>query len=247
MINFLSNLQTEEHNFVEEFYSANHAVTREIPTSKSLSGIEVRLSNITIIDNKTPKVFPFPGLAKVYLITLAISDVEQGPISFDLHGFERVDDGDKLSVDRVLFSWKPKDENDDIPSQTHIFCSLIKCKQRLRNVAKIMQEAKDDEQFKNLTSKLSTLVKSASNLSAITSLTLELAGIVGKFLGTVDDKPLLTVFQSFTDLNGDYDRTGKNAKTFQNKYASLDLSITIRDKTREDQLKENNILTGEEV
>jgi hypothetical protein len=46
----------------------------------------------------------------------------------------------------------------------------------------------------------------------------------------VEDKPLLTWVQSFTDLNGDFDVLGKTAKSAENKFASMKLSITIRDK-----------------
>lgn len=233
MIDFLQNLQTEEHNFQEAFVSKRHAKvkTTQIPTSKEITGIEVRLSDVVIIDNKTPKVFPFPGLAKVYFINMILSDVSTTPITIDLNGFEKVDDNYKLSLDRTLFSWKQKTNSTaEGPSQIHVFSSLIKSKQSLRDVAKVMADVKADKKFQGLADELATLLKKAGTVTNISSLVFELAGIVGGFLGKVEDKPLLTWVQSFTDLNGDFDVLGKTAKSAENKFASMKLTITIRDK-----------------
>lgn len=237
----MQNLQTEEHNFQEGFENAKHSKTRlrkgDIPSSKDISGLEVRLSNVTIIDNKTPKVFPFPGFAKVYFVNLVVSDLSADTVSLDLNGFEKVDDGDKLSLDRTLFSWKKTNNNTIVPSQIHVFSSLIKSKQPLRDVAKIMSDVKNDSNFKDTVTTLNSLFKTASNITNISSLIFQVAGIVGGFLGKVDDKPLLTWVQSFTDINGDFDILGKTDKNATNKFASMNLSITIRDKDRKDKNK----------
>jgi hypothetical protein len=236
MIDFMQNLQTEEHSFQEAFENARHPVTRSgpgnIPSSKDISGVEVRLSNVKIIDNKTPKVFPFPGFAKVYFVNLCVTDLSADAINVDLNGFEKVNDGDKLSLDRTLFAWKKTDKNVISPSQIHVFSSLIKSKQPLRDVAKILAEVKNDTGFKDTVTALNGVLKTASNVSNISNLIFQVAGIVGGFLGKVDDKPLLTWVQSFTDLNGDFDVLGKTDKNATNKFASMDLSITIRDKER---------------
>lgn len=239
MIDFLQNLQTEEHSFQEAFENAKHSNTRtrsgNIPSSKDITGMEVRLSNVTIVDNKTPKVFPFPGFAKVYFVNLIISDLFSDAISLDLNGFEKVDDGDKLALDRALFVWKKTEKDIIAPSQIHVFSSLIKSKQPLRDIAKIMTEVKTDSNFKDAVTTLSSLLKTASNVSTISTLIFQVAGIVGGFLGKVDDKPLLTWVQSFTDLNGDFDILGKTDKNATNKFASMNLSITIRDKDRKEK------------
>jgi len=65
-----------------------------------------------------------------------------------------------------------------------------------------------------------------------------LASIVGRFLGKVEDRPLISVLQSYTDINGDFDSLGKVRKEFPNRYATIGLSITIRDKVREDIIAE---------
>lgn len=236
MIDFMQNLQTEEHNFQEAFENAKHSATRSrsgnIPSSKDISGIEVRLSNVNISDNKTPKVFPFPGFARVYFVNLIVSDLSADTLSLDLNGFEKVDDGDKLSLDRTLFAWKKTEKNTIAPSQIHVFSSLIKSKQPLRDVAKIMSEVKNDSNFKDTVTSLNSIMKTASNVTNISNLIFQVAGIVGGFLGKVDDKPLLTWVQSFTDLNGDFDILGKTDKNATNKFASMNLSIIIRDKER---------------
>ena len=235
MIDFMQNLQTEEHNFQENFQNAKHPknLSIGIPQSKDISGIEVRLSNVKVIDNKTPKVPPFPGLAKVYFVNLVVSDIQANSLSLDLKGFEKIDDGESLSLDRTLFFWKLTPAAQEVPSQIHIFSSLIKSKQPLRDVAKIMESVDKDDKYKEVVNSLTTVLKTASNLSSISGLIFQVAGIVGNYLGKVDDKPLLTWIQSFTDINGDYDKLGETKKSAANKYASMDLSIIVRDKERQ--------------
>jgi hypothetical protein len=235
MINFQTNLQTEEHDFQETFESARHIRVLEtgIPTSKELTGIDIHVKNITILDNKTPKIFPFPGFAKIYLIALAASDVNIQPITVDLKSFEKVDDGSALHVDESIFFWQQKDANSNPPSQIHCFVSLVKSKQPLRNVSKILADAQNDNGFKDAASTLSTLLKTSANISTISTLVFQLAGILGKFLGQVDDKPLLTWVQSFTNLHGDFDILGEITKNAKNKFATVDLSVTVRDKERQ--------------
>src|SRR4051812_5780502 len=108
MIDFRQNIFTEIHDFKEDFESMNGEMKAEdIPTSSDITGIEVRLSDVVIHNNRTAKIWPFPGLAKVYFLNLVVSDVnaDSNPISIDLKGFEKVDDGDTLNVDRTLFLW----------------------------------------------------------------------------------------------------------------------------------------------
>jgi hypothetical protein len=238
MIDFMQNLQTEEHNFQESFQNAKHPESTleragDILGSKDISGMEVRLSNIKIIDNKTPKVFPFPGLAKVYLVNMVITDTSANPILLDLNGFEKVDDGDSILVDRVIYSWKLAPAALTPPSQVHVFTSLLKSKQPLRDVAKIIESVNNDDKYKQLTNTLDTVLKTASQISNISELIFKVASIVGSYLGKVDDKPLLTWIQSFTDINGDYDNLGPTKKSAQNKYASMDLTFIVRDKERQ--------------
>lgn len=234
MINFLQNLQTEEHNFKETFENARHelAGARDIPVSSEITGIEVRLNNVLVKDNKTPKVFPFPGRASIYFINIVISDLSAQPFQINLEGFEKIDDGDGLSIDRTLFLWKQKSEEDIPPSQIHIMSSLIKSKQKLRDAGAILADINGNSQYESLVKSISNLVKISSPVSNISSLIFEAAAIAGNYLGRVDDKPLLTWVQSFTDINGDFDREGVMEKKATNKYASMHMDLTIRDKSR---------------
>lgn len=234
MINFLQNLQTEEHNFKETFENARHqpAAARDIPVSSEITGIEVRLNNVVVKDNKTPKVFPFPGRASIYFINIVISDLSAQPFQINLEGFEKVDDGDGLSIDRTLFLWKQKSEEDIPPSQIHIMSSLIKSKQKLRDTGAILADINGNSQYESLVQSIANLVKISSPVSNIGSLIFEVAAIAGNYLGRIDDKPLLTWVQSFTDINGDFDREGVLEKKAANKYASMHMDLTIRDKSR---------------
>ena len=67
---------------------------------------------------------------------------------------------------------------------------------------------------------------------------MNLASIVGKYLGNVKDKPLLTWVQSFTDINGDLDVLGKIVKQKENKNVALTMTLVVRDKARESKILE---------
>jgi hypothetical protein len=137
-----------------------------------------------------------------------------------------------------LFYWKKTDETPKSPSQIHIFSSLIKSKKSLRDTAKIIGEAKDNEKIKSLTSGLGELVKNASKFNMLTNVVMQVASVVGDLLGKVEDKPMLSRFQSFTDVGGNFNQLGKTAFPFGNMYANLDYSIFIRDKERQQEAEE---------
>jgi hypothetical protein len=236
MLDFSQNLYTEVYSFKEGREAQPLATTRgDIPTSKQISGVEVRLSKAYIIDNKTMRFGPFPGLAKVYLMNIVVSDVNSAAIDINLNGFEKVDDKTTLAVDRTLFYWKKAENAGKPPSQIHIMTSLIKSKKALRDTAKIMEDARSDEGFKNLTGKIGKMLKNASDFTNISGLVFEAAGIVGKLLGKVEDKPLITRFQSFTDMAGNFNQLGKSNHPFSNRYAEIDYAVYIRDQARLDE------------
>ena len=232
MIDFKQNLYVEEYNF-RETQDIRPAKRGAIPTSDEISGIEIRLSKVFIIDNKTRQFGPFPGLVTVYFMNIVLSDLSASEIDLNLNGFEKVDDRQTLAVDRTLFFWKKTDDGSKPPSQVHIMSSLLKSKKGLRDTAAVLAKAKDDTQFKDLTSQLGTLLKTASNFSSISNIVFQVAGIVGGLLENVEDKPLLTRFQSFTDIAGDFNQLGKTDNPFTNRYAELDYSIFIRDNERQ--------------
>jgi hypothetical protein len=205
----------------------------DISTSGEISGIELRLSRAHILDNRTPNLGPFPGYAKVYFLTMVVSDIQNQAVFVDVKGFPKVDDKEDLPIDNTLYYWKQTTSNKTAPSQVHIFSSIIKSKQALRDAGKILQELKDDESYKSAIKTVISVVASASPVGQIADQITNIANIVGKFLGKVEDKPLISVLQSYTDINGDFDVLGKISKEYRSKYAILGLSLTVRDKERE--------------
>ena len=92
MVNFNDNLYFESYSFKETKALRSLRALSDVPTSKQISGIEVRLSRVHIRDNKTAPLGPFPGLAKVYLMNIIASDILGSDINLSLEGFEKVDD-----------------------------------------------------------------------------------------------------------------------------------------------------------
>jgi len=244
MIDFSQNLYVEDYSFKETEELRTASRSGDIPTSEQISGIEVRLSKVFIIDNKTRQFGPFPGLATVYLMNMVLTDLGTSEIDLNLNGFEKVDDRQTLAVNRTLFFWKKTEENLKAPSQIHIMSSLLKSKKGLRDTAAVVASAKDDSNFQGLTSQLGGLLKTATNFGTISGIVFQAASIVGNLLKDVEDKPLLTRFQSFTDLGGDFNQLGKTDNPFSNRYAELDYSIFIRDKARQQEAEGNNPATG---
>lgn len=232
-IDFHKGAYIKELNFSQEKHKKSKLVSEAIPTSGNITGIEVRLSRAHIIDNKTPKVLIFPGYAKIYLLAIVVSDVGNAAPALNLKSFAKVGDRENLPVDASLFYWKEGGDNVKPPSQIHTLVSIIKSKGDLRNVSEVLANAQANDDFKKVSQSLGNLVKAAAQLNAVTSLLLDVSNVLGRFLGDVDDKPLLTWVQSFTDINGDFDALGKTTTSRKNKWAAADLSIIIRDKERE--------------
>lgn len=245
----LENLKQDA--FVEQFALGN--VPRDIPkgipkgisSSKNVTGVEVRLSRAFIIENKTKPVLFFPGFAKLYLLVTVVSD--QGNIvqTLDLKSFAKVGDNEDLPVDKTIYFFK-KNEDNESPSQIHVLVSVVKSKQALRDVAKVLADVKNDKEFGDLVSTLKNSIKNANAVDQVSNTLFSVAAVFGKFLGEVDDKPLMTWVQSFTDINGDFDKLGKTTIGRKNNFAALDLSIIIRDMEREVAIaKANNIIIEE--
>jgi len=205
----------------------------DIPTTGEISGIELRLSRAHILDNRTPNIGPFPGYAKVYFLTLVVSDIQNQAVFVDVKGFPKVDDKEDLPIDNTLYYWKKSTAAKIPPSQLHVFTAVIKSKQSLRDAGKILQEIKDDEGYNSAIKTVVSVITSANPVGPIVDQITNLANIVGKFLGKVEDKPLISILQSFTDINGDFDVLGKIHREYRSKYAVLGLSLTVRDKERE--------------
>lgn len=204
-----------------------------IPTSEKLTGIELRLSRVAIINNKTPKLGPFPGYSKMYMIIIVVSDSGEVIENIDLKSFAKVDDGEDLPVDKTIYYWKQKSKKDKAPSHIHVLVSVIKSKQGLRDVSIVLADAKKHPDYSKAVTKLKNVVKGGQQINEVSALLFQLANIVGKFLGAVEDKTLMTWVQSFSDIYGDWDQLGKTIRKRENKYVEINLSLTIRDAERE--------------
>jgi len=201
--------------------------------SNEISGIELRLSRAHIIDNRTPNIGPFPGYAKIYFLNMVVSDVHNQTVYVDVKSFPKIDDKEDLPIDNTLYYWKKTEQYKKAPTQLHVFSSIIKSKQELRNGGEILQQLKADEGYKSALTTIVGFMTSASPVGPIVDQITNIANIVGKFLGNVEDKPLISILQSFTDINGDFDVLGKIPKEYKSKYAILGLSLTVRDAERE--------------
>jgi hypothetical protein len=188
---------------------------------------------VYIKNNKTPSIGPFPGYAKVYFICLVASDVPNQAPKLDIKAFPKVDDNEELPIDKTIYFWKHTKTRTIAPSQIHVFTSIVKSKKALRDVGKILTEVKKDKEYKSVLKTIAGAVSGASAASELVDQISNLASIVGRFLGKVDDRPLISVLQSYTDINGDFDSLGKIRKEFPNRYGTIGLSITIRDSFRE--------------
>ena len=170
----MSLLFKKEESFVDSVFDVKKLLAGDIPTSKDVSGLELRLSRVRIKDNGTPAVWPFPGLAQLYLLVVVISD--HGAMQeLTLKGFPKVDDDEELLVDRTLFYWKKSDETPKAPSQIHVLVSVIKSREELREVGKVLTQVKADKNYTDLVGSIKVLVAAATPVTQIADLVFSLA------------------------------------------------------------------------
>jgi hypothetical protein len=209
------------------------ATSEGIPDSKEVSGIEIRILPPFIKNNGQLKVWPLPGLAQLYSLVVVLSD-KQNQLSgtMDVTAFPRIGDRERLPINKTIYYWEQSDTAVIAPNQVHVICSIIKSKACLRSTAEIMEAAEKDGDYKDLMSQLGKVVSNAASFNIITAAAMKIAGIVGKYLGRVHDKPLGTIINSFTRLHGDWDKTGVNPITVITRDVDFSLELVIRDKER---------------
>jgi hypothetical protein len=215
----------------------NRDVAKKLPgditTSKDVSGIEIRMLPPLIIDNHTNPVWPFPGYSKLYCLTIVVSDVENQVVgSIDLKGFPRIGDQEHLPINKTIFYWQSSAENKKAPNQIHIMTSVIKSKQALRDVSKILTEVKNDENYKNIIQRIGKTAADASAAGMVIDMIGEVATLVGKYLGKVEDKPIGTTINSYTTLYGDFDVLGINKRKIPTPDVVFEFDLVVRDKTQ---------------
>ncbi|OLY91704.1 hypothetical protein SAMN05444008_10342 [Cnuella takakiae] len=226
MLQFRQNLYTEEHNFSHE--GQNAAANNGEPSAAGIGTVELRLSSVVVQDNNTPAIFPYPGYAKLYLLCIVATSAAAGGYQLHLRSFDQVADGDALNMDKTIYYWKKDQPTEVAPVQIHVFTSLIKSKQPLRDVAAVLSELYRDASYKLLTATLDKLIKGATPIPDISNLLFNIAGIAGKYLEKVDDRPLLTWYQSFTGVAASGTVLGKTEKMAANCYVTINLSMVVR-------------------
>jgi hypothetical protein len=203
-----------------------------IPSSEDVAGIELRMLPPYIRDNHTLQLRPFfPGRAKLYCLTLVVSDAANQLYGLmDLNAFPRVGRNEYLPINKTIFYWEAGN-GAKAPNQVHVMCSVIKSKESLREAGQVLEQAKEDGEYQHLVSQLSALDGDVS-LAAVSQLTLQIAGVVGRYLGRVEDHPLGTVVQSFTRLHGDWDRLGITPIATGTQDVDFAFDLVIRDRER---------------
>lgn len=208
-------------------------LTGGIASSKDLTGIEIRMLPPFIVDNHTTPVWPFPGFSKLYCLTIVVSDVSnQLAGTIDLKGFPRIGDQEFLPINKTIYYWQSAKPEEKGPSQIHIMTSVIKSKQDLRDVGKILSDVKKDENYKSLIETLAKTATDASGMGVALDIVGEIAGLVGKYMGNVQDKPIGTTINSYTSLYGDFDQTGINKRKISSPHVNFEFDLVVRDKSR---------------
>lgn len=226
-------LNEETSQIVQDASASQTAGEHAVPSSTDVSGIELRMLPPFIRDNRTLRIWPFPGHAKLYCLTIVVSDVaNQLTGVMDLNAFPRIGKNEFLPINKTIYYWENKDGSHQAPNQVHVMTSIIKSKESLRETGEIMSSVKDDSDYKDLVDKLSSVVADTASFAAVTNISMQIANIVGQYLGKVDDKPIGTVVNSFTRLHGDWDKLGITPVYVSTKNVEFNYELVIRDNNR---------------
>lgn len=215
-----------------------------IPSSGDLAGIELRMLPPFIRDNHTISFWPFPGRARLYCLTLVVSDAaNQLTGLMDLNAFPRVGDKEFLPINKTIYYWQEDAQKQyKPPSQIHVITSIIKSKEALRETGDVLRKVKSDNDYQDLMDKLSAIITETASFAAVTNIAMQAAHIVGQYLGKVDDQPIGTVINSFTRLHGDWDRLGINHIDIPTRDVDFQYELIIRDQQRLDAVKAGTLI-----
>jgi hypothetical protein len=202
-----------------------------IPTSKKLTGLEVRLSQVFIRDNKTPHVWPFIRYSNLYVITSSVDNLGTEPYLLNIKGFADVDDGEQLPVERTVYYWKEDETKKKPPGAIHILASILKSHEGIRDTGKALASLRKKDDFKAV---IKAVIAAATGDGAgIYDAFLPMVGVIGEILGKIDDTPLFTTVLSYTDINGDFDQLGRHPYPQRNKFVDMVTTLIVRDATRD--------------
>jgi hypothetical protein len=220
---------------------ASDEIIAPIYNSGDVSGIELRMMQPYIRENGTSRIFPFPGYANIYCLTIVVSDVSnQLAGHIDLNGFQRIGDREYLPVNKTLFYWQSENGDDKAPNQIHTMCTLMKSKKGLRKAGEVIASVKSDNDYKDLISSLAGLATNAAQFSTVAGIMMQITGIVGKYLKDVEDKPIAAAVNSYTTLHGDFDRPGVIPSTSATRDADFHWKLVVRKKDVASQVAAGN-------
>ena len=200
------------------------AVARE----DKYTGIELRLLPPYIKNNRTLKLWPFPGRASLYCCTIVISDIQNQLVgSMDLHAFHRVGDREFLPIDKTIYYWRKHQKEHIAPQQLHVMCAILKSKKGIRDVGKVFSSLNNDSKYKKVASKLANIVAHTVTSSIVVNIGLDILEIIGEYLGNIEDKPLGMMIKSFTHLHNDWEQPGITPIYINTKDVDFNLDLIV--------------------
>jgi hypothetical protein len=168
-------------------------------------------------------------LAHLYYLTIVVSDIEnQLSCDIDIIAFPKIGDRELLPVNKTIYYWSRSNCNGKMPEQIHLMCSVIKSKEPLREIANVINQLKRDEMYNTLTDRILSMIATTATRSIITNFVLDLAHIVGRYLGLINDKPIATVINSFTRIHGDWSNFGVTPLSINVKNVTFYFELIVR-------------------
>jgi len=208
-------------------YAFARAAAPGIEPSRMLTGMEIRLSDIRILENGVTAMGPFGKKANLYLLSVAMDDLGGEPQTFSVKGFADVMDGDRLPVNSSVYYWKMARKGDPKPGQIRLLASIVRSREAIRDFGNALEQLQKKDDYRKL-AKLAVAAMAPGAAGAEQAL-VSMANIVGSILGKLDDKPLYTTWLSFTDIHGDFDILGEHTTRHDTGRVEMAVSLTVRD------------------
>jgi len=83
---------------------------------------------------------------------------------------------------------------------------------------------------------LGNIAKDAAKFNVVTDIMVQLASVVGKYMGNVEDKPIGTVINSYTTLHGDFDNPGITPLVYATPDTDFHFEVVVRNKAAEEEV-----------
>jgi hypothetical protein len=99
-----------------------------------------------------------------------------------------------------------------------------------------MGAIKDDTEYKGLIADLGKLTSDVAKFNVVSDIVVQIAGVVGKYLGAVEDKPLGTIINSYTTLHGDFDKIGIAQLLYPTRDVDFEFQMVVRNQKEETAL-----------